>query len=155
LANWFRRRPRVGERTESDEPPLISSRHYQCICRVLAAARTNAFDAVRYGLLPCRFRACGHGWQIGREETGADRTPSTPRLLRMSPVPNTPTVLTTRPWCSTPSRAEATSGLAASRYRHGWWGPLAAASTQRVRCGRSFVSIGFRGSSEPWGPDSQ
>ena len=39
-------------------------------------------------------------------------------------------------------------GLAASRCRSGWSGARAATSTPRVRCGRSFVSIGFRGSSK-------
>ena len=66
------------------------------------------------------------------EETGADRTPSNLWWRRMSPASNTRTVLTTRRWCSTPSREEAIPGLAASRCRNGWSGARAAASTQRV-----------------------
>ena len=94
---------------------------------------------------PDRFRASRHGRRIGLEETGADRTPSNRRWRRMSPAANTRTALTTRPWCSTPSGEEAIPGPAASRCRSGSSGPPAAASTQRVRCGRSFVRIRFRG----------
>ena len=90
-----------------------------------------------------RFPTSRPGRRIGREETGADRTRSTPWSLRMSPASNTRTVPTTRPWCSTPSREEATPGPAAGRCRNGSPGPPATASTPRARCGRSFVSIGF------------
>jgi len=40
-------------------------------------------------------------------------------------------------------REEAIPGLAASRCRSGCWDTLAAASTPRVRCGRSFASTSF------------
>ncbi len=55
----------------------------------------------------------------------------------------------TRTWCCTPSTEEVISGSAASRFRSGSSDRPAAASTQRVRCGRSFERIGFRGSSKP------
>jgi len=96
---------------------------------------------------PDCFRPFGIGWRVGRNETDADRALSNLWSLRMSPVSNTRTVLKTQPWCSIPSREEATPGLAASRFQNGSSGPLAAASTQRVRCGRSFMSIRCQGPS--------
>ena len=104
--------------------------------------------AVGCGRPPDRFRASRHGRRTGLEETDALRTPSNLCWRRMSPASSTRIVLMTRPWCSTRSGAEAIPGLAASRCRSGWSGARAATSTPRVRCGRSFVSIGFRGSSK-------
>jgi len=118
------------------EPPIP-------LFRITAAGR---------GRPPSCFQTSEHGLRIGLGETGAGRTPSNPSLLLMLPVPNTRTALKTRPWCSTPSGEEATPGPAASRCRNGSPGPRAPALTPRARCGRSFVSIRFQGSSKAGRP---
>src|SRR5438046_2587302 len=86
-------------------------------------------------------RVSRHGTPIGLDETDADRAPSNRGSLRMSPASNTRTVRTTRPWCSIPSREEATPGLAASRWRNGGSGPPAGASTLLAGGGEHFRGI--------------
>src|SRR6266545_5040570 len=111
------------------------------MARRMRSLRTMAV-ARRFSRTRWSCRAFQPGRRIGREETGADRAPSNPWLLRTSPAANIRAVRTTLPWCSIQSREEATPGLAASRCRSRWPGRPATASTRRARCGRSFVSIG-------------
>src|ERR1700694_4029363 len=84
------------------------------------------------GYLPDRFRARRDGRRTGREETGADPTRSNRWWRLMSLVAPTRIVLTTRRWCSTPSREEDIPGLAERRCRNGSLAVRLKASTQRV-----------------------
>ncbi len=91
---------------------------------------------------PCEGATVGDAFPRERQRCRGDsRCRSTQPWRAMSPAANTSVARTTRPSCSTPFAAAAIPGPAASHCRCGSSERPAAASTPRVRCGRSFVSI--------------